>query len=118
MFRQNDIEEKPFIIAEVGQNHNGDLDLAREFIRIFAFEGASAIKFQTRNTAIAHEMRLVTLRNVPSMMSATAHAAAQALESTHALRQAASGTSRYSCGAVRLRQHDKDVHCTDLLKLC
>ena len=37
------------VIAEVGQNHNGDLDLAREYIRIFAFEGADAVKFQTRN---------------------------------------------------------------------
>ena len=37
-----------FVIAEVGQNHQGDLKTAREFIRIFAFEGAHAIKFQTR----------------------------------------------------------------------
>jgi N-acetylneuraminate synthase/sialic acid synthase len=42
-------EEEPFFIAEVGQNHQGDLDVAREFIRIFAFEGADAVKFQTRN---------------------------------------------------------------------
>ncbi len=45
MFDKN----KSFVIAEVGQNHQGDLDKAREFIRIFAFEGADAIKFQTRN---------------------------------------------------------------------
>ncbi len=44
-----DIGDEPFIIAEVGQNHQGDLDKAREYIRIFAFEGADAIKFQTRN---------------------------------------------------------------------
>lgn len=42
-------KENPFIIAEVGQNHQGDLDKARDFIRIFSFEGADAIKFQTRN---------------------------------------------------------------------
>jgi len=41
--------DEPYVIAEVGQNHQGDLDRAREFIRIFAFEGADAIKFQTRN---------------------------------------------------------------------
>jgi sialic acid synthase len=41
--------QEPFVIAEVGQNHNGDLDLAREYIKIFASEGASAVKFQTRN---------------------------------------------------------------------
>lgn len=39
----------PFIIAEVGQNHQGDIEKAREYIRIFAFEGADAVKFQTRN---------------------------------------------------------------------
>lgn len=49
MFRRADNDEKPFFIAEVGQNHQGDLDIAREYIRIFAFEGADAIKFQTRN---------------------------------------------------------------------
>jgi len=41
--------EEPYVIAEVGQNHQGDLEKAREFIRIFAFEGADAVKFQTRN---------------------------------------------------------------------
>jgi len=40
---------EPFVIAEVGQNHNGDLELAREYIRLFAQEGADAVKFQTRN---------------------------------------------------------------------
>jgi len=38
-----------FIIAEIGQNHQGDLDIAREYIRVMAAEGADAIKFQTRN---------------------------------------------------------------------
>ena len=38
-----------FVIAEVGQNHQGDLEKAREYIKIFAFEGADAVKFQTRN---------------------------------------------------------------------
>jgi len=49
VFRREEIGEEPFIIAEVGQNHQGDLKNAREFIRIFAFEGADAVKFQTRN---------------------------------------------------------------------
>ena len=49
MFGRNHISDEPFIIAEVGQNHQGDLDKAREYIRIFAFEGADAVKFQTRN---------------------------------------------------------------------
>ena len=41
--------DEPFVIAEVGQNHQGKLENALEFIRIFAFEGADAIKFQTRD---------------------------------------------------------------------
>ncbi len=49
MFRKDAMSDEPFVIAEVGQNHQGDLDTAREFIRIFAFEGADAVKFQTRN---------------------------------------------------------------------
>ncbi|MCE9550561.1 MAG: N-acetylneuraminate synthase family protein [Betaproteobacteria bacterium] len=49
MFRREDIGDEPFVIAEVGQNHQGDLDIAREYIRVFAFEGADAVKFQTRN---------------------------------------------------------------------
>ena len=49
MFQKRGSADEPFIIAEVGQNHGGDLDLAREYIRIFAFEGADAVKFQTRN---------------------------------------------------------------------
>ena len=43
------INSKPYVIAEVGQNHQGDLDTALEYIRVFALQGADAIKFQTRN---------------------------------------------------------------------
>lgn len=49
MFSRSEIGDEAFIIAEVGQNHQGNLDTAREYIRILAFEGANAVKFQTRN---------------------------------------------------------------------
>jgi N-acetylneuraminate synthase/sialic acid synthase len=49
MFDQYCKEGEPFIIAEVGQNHNGDLETARKYIKIFAEAGANAVKFQTRN---------------------------------------------------------------------
>lgn len=49
MFKAHTADGTPFVIAEVGQNHQGDLAIAREFIRILAFEGADAIKFQTRD---------------------------------------------------------------------
>ena len=41
--------KKPYIIAEVGQNHNGSLEVALDYIKTFAQNGASAIKFQTRD---------------------------------------------------------------------
>ncbi|TAK64240.1 N-acetylneuraminate synthase family protein [Methylobacter sp.] len=41
--------DQPFIIAEVGNNHQGDLEIARNYIKVFADAGADAIKFQTRN---------------------------------------------------------------------
>lgn len=49
MFKKSELNDNVFVIAEVGQNHQGDLDLAREYIRVFAFEGADAVKFQTRD---------------------------------------------------------------------
>ena len=42
-------EEEPFIIAEVGQNHQGKLDIAKNYIKVFSSAGANAIKFQIRS---------------------------------------------------------------------
>ena len=46
-FNLEKFREASYLIAEVGQNHQGDLDLAREYIKVFAAEGADAVKFQT-----------------------------------------------------------------------
>lgn len=40
---------KCLFIAEVGQNHNGSLEKALEYVRVFAGAGAHVIKFQTRS---------------------------------------------------------------------
>ncbi|MBI5426103.1 MAG: N-acetylneuraminate synthase [Opitutae bacterium] len=40
-----------FVIAEAGVNHNGDLALARELVRVAARAGADAVKFQTFRAA-------------------------------------------------------------------
>jgi N-acetylneuraminate synthase/sialic acid synthase len=42
-------KDKTTIIAEVGQNHQGNIETALDYIRVFAEHGADAIKFQTRN---------------------------------------------------------------------
>ena len=39
----------PFLIAEIGINHNGCLDRARELIDVAVSSGASAVKFQKRH---------------------------------------------------------------------
>ncbi len=49
MLQKNELENNPFTIAEVGQNHQGDVNLAIEYIEMFSRCGADAIKFQTRN---------------------------------------------------------------------
>jgi sialic acid synthase len=49
MFKNLKTNEDSFVIAEVGQNHQGNLDIAREYIKVFAAEGADAVKFQTRD---------------------------------------------------------------------
>jgi N,N'-diacetyllegionaminate synthase len=47
----------PYIIAEVGSNHNGDMNLCRQLIDAAALAGADAVKFQswTDKSLIAEE---------------------------------------------------------------
>jgi len=40
---------KTYIIAEIGINHNGDLDIAKKLIDVAAVSGCDAVKFQKRN---------------------------------------------------------------------
>ena len=42
-------DEPPFIIAEIGNNHNGSLDTAIELIKSAKEAGADAVKFQVKN---------------------------------------------------------------------
>ena len=43
-----------FIIAEIGINHNGDLDIAKELIDIAADAGSDAVKFQKRSIDLVY----------------------------------------------------------------
>ena len=40
---------KTYIISEIGINHNGDLELAKELIKISKDSGCDAVKFQKRD---------------------------------------------------------------------
>lgn len=42
--------EKPYVIAEIGCNHKGDMDIAKELIKVAKiFSNVDAVKFQKRN---------------------------------------------------------------------
>ncbi len=43
-------EHTPFVVAEIGMNHNGKLELAEKMIEAAASAGADAVKFQTYTT--------------------------------------------------------------------
>ena len=45
-----DLKKKVFIIAEVGNNHEGNFSIAKKLVRLAAKAGADAIKFQTFRT--------------------------------------------------------------------
>ena len=40
---------KTYIIAEIGINHNGDIDVAKRLIDIATTAGCDSVKFQKRN---------------------------------------------------------------------
>jgi N-acetylneuraminate synthase len=58
--------EKSFFIAEIGINHNGDLDLAKKLIAASAASGCDAVKFQKRTVNVVYtEKELATPRENP-----------------------------------------------------
>ncbi len=49
----------PFIIAEIGINHNGDINLAKKLIDASIEAGVNAIKFQKRNIELAYSKEIL-----------------------------------------------------------
>ena len=43
-----------FIIAELGINHNGDVEIAKELIKVAKESGCDAVKFQKRTLEIVY----------------------------------------------------------------
>jgi N-acetylneuraminate synthase len=46
--------DRPFVIAEIGINHNGDLDIAKQLIREAHDAGCDAVKFQKRTIDLVY----------------------------------------------------------------
>ncbi len=51
-----------YVIAEIGLNHNGDVDIAKQLIEVAAKAGADAVKFQKRTPEISTPAHM---RDVP-----------------------------------------------------
>ena len=51
----------PFIIAEVGNNHNGDMSLAIQLVNAAAAANADAVKLQTKNPELAFRKELLDM---------------------------------------------------------
>ena len=51
--------ELPFIIAEIGNNHNGDLELAKEMMKICKKINVDAVKFQVKDIETAFSKELL-----------------------------------------------------------
>ncbi len=50
---------KPFVIAEIGINHNGDIAIAKKLIDIAKNAGCDAVKFQKRTLDIVYTQELL-----------------------------------------------------------
>lgn len=58
--------QKTYVIAEIGINHNGDIDTAKKLIDIAALSGCDAVKFQKRNPDICvPEQQKNVIRETP-----------------------------------------------------
>ena len=50
---------KPFLIAEIGINHNGDLNIAKQLIKNAKDTGFNAVKFQKRDIELVYSKELL-----------------------------------------------------------
>src|SRR5437879_6132075 len=46
--------ERAFIIAEIGINHNGDIEIAKSLVREASEAGCDAVKFQKRTVEVVY----------------------------------------------------------------
>ena len=53
-------EKLPFIIAEIGINHNGDVSIAKKLIDMAKKCGCDAVKFQKRTIDIVYSQEMLS----------------------------------------------------------
>ena len=50
-----------FIIAEIGINHNGDIEIAKKLIQESKLAGCDAVKFQKRTVELAYSKEILDM---------------------------------------------------------
>jgi N,N'-diacetyllegionaminate synthase len=79
-----DCRVRPFLIAEIGANHEGDIQVAKQMVREAARAGADAVKFQTykaeKIVSRAETQRFAHFQRLSLSDSAFAELAAEARE--------------------------------------
>lgn len=65
--------KKIFIIAEVGINHNGDINIAKKLIEGAKFAGADAVKFQKRTVNLVYDKKTLDLPRQSPWGNTTKH---------------------------------------------
>ena len=51
--------KKPYLIAEIGINHNGDLGIAKKLIDVSKSSGFDAVKFQKRDIELVYSKEIL-----------------------------------------------------------
>ena len=51
--------KKPFLIAEIGINHNGDIEIAKKLINLAKKTGFDSVKFQKRDINLVYSKSLL-----------------------------------------------------------
>ena len=59
MFEKFDVSKKIYVVAEIGINHNGDIDLAKELIDIASSCKCDAVKFQKREIDLVYSKEIL-----------------------------------------------------------
>ena len=60
---------KIFVIAEIGINHNGDINVAKDLILLAKNSGCDAVKFQKRTIEIVLDNQIIIIDLIKNIVS-------------------------------------------------
>ncbi len=109
----------PYIIAEIGINHNGYVTVARDLIDIAVKAGCDAVKFQKRTVEVVYQGELDKPREVPRDI--LEHAIARGVLSPQAvdrlgksdLKGSTNGDQKYALEFTAAEYAEIDAYCRE-----